>query len=322
MKQTKILRGISLLLCLLLSLFICTTSALAYDRIDTKRAVALTINVTQDDPEHEGQTISLPGVAFRLYRIADVDETASYTMARAFVGCNVNFNDIEDASDMRAAAELLQMYITRRGVPASASAVSNASGRLTFKLSRPGLFLVLGESMESEGYVYRFSPIVVSLPQLEDGTWKYEQVTELKMERVEKTFDLSVIKSWRNDTGRTNERPESITINLKRDGEVVSSVELTARNGWRCTFTNLTAANDWTIEEAVVPPNYSVTYGSMVNDGDSRWHIIVTNTCTTPPPEIPQTGLLWWPVPVLVFAGLVLLAAGWILSRKGRNTHE
>ena len=35
-------------------------------------------------------------------------------------------------------------------------------------------------------------------------------------------------------------------------------------------------------------------------------------------PTLPQTGLLWWPVPVLICAGLLLLLLG-LLRRKGAS---
>ena len=36
-------------------------------------------------------------------------------------------------------------------------------------------------------------------------------------------------------------------------------------------------------------------------------------------PNLPQTGQLNWPVPILVAMGLALLAAGWMMSRKPKN---
>ena len=41
-----------------------------------------------------------------------------------------------------------------------------------------------------------------------------------------------------------------------------------------------------------------------------------------PPPTLPQTGLLWWPVPLLMCSGLLLLAAGLIVLRRQRDTDE
>lgn len=47
------------------------------------------------------------------------------------------------------------------------------------------------------------------------------------------------------------------------------------------------------------------------------------HTAPTPPdepPHLPQTGLLWWPVPVLLCAGLVLTGIG--AARRRRTEHE
>jgi len=42
---------------------------------------------------------------------------------------------------------------------------------------------------------------------------------------------------------------------------------------------------------------------------------IITTTTTTPE-KLPQTGQLWWPVPVLALAGLVLMGIGFKLRTK------
>ncbi len=48
----------------------------------------------------------------------------------------------------------------------------------------------------------------------------------------------------------------------------------------------------------------------------------ITNTCNRPDTpkggKLPQTGQLWWPVPVLLLAGLVLVIVG-LLRRKEDN---
>ena len=43
---------------------------------------------------------------------------------------------------------------------------------------------------------------------------------------------------------------------------------------------------------------------------------------TKPPDKIPQTGQLWWPVPLLVAGGLALLAVGIVLKLKEDNRNE
>ena len=39
----------------------------------------------------------------------------------------------------------------------------------------------------------------------------------------------------------------------------------------------------------------------------------------TPPDKLPQTGQLWWPVPLLASAGLLLTAAGVVIRRKDQR---
>lgn len=38
--------------------------------------------------------------------------------------------------------------------------------------------------------------------------------------------------------------------------------------------------------------------------------------------ELPQTGVLRWPIPVMAIAGLLLFCAGWVINRKERNTKD
>ena len=44
--------------------------------------------------------------------------------------------------------------------------------------------------------------------------------------------------------------------------------------------------------------------------------VIFTNSYTKPENKVPNTGMLWWPVPVLLFAGLAFLTLGVIRRRK------
>ena len=50
---------------------------------------------------------------------------------------------------------------------------------------------------------------------------------------------------------------------------------------------------------------------------------ILTNTCSKPDepdtPPLPDTGLLWWPVPVLTALGLLCLVVGLLRRRGGRH---
>ncbi len=68
--------------------------------------------------------------------------------------------------------------------------------------------------------------------------------------------------------------------------------------------------------------------GSYVYDVDASPKVEVKkNTEPTPPekvpPDLPFTGQLSWPIPVLTVAGLLLFSLGWLLCfGKGRSGHE
>ena len=41
-----------------------------------------------------------------------------------------------------------------------------------------------------------------------------------------------------------------------------------------------------------------------------------------PGEEVPQTGQLWWPVPILAVSGMALFLLGWARQRKWSGSHE
>ena len=64
----------------------------------------------------------------------------------------------------------------------------------------------------------------------------------------------------------------------------------------------------WTAVEEAIPDGYSLSVEKKQNGA------VLTNRYRTPPPppggELPPTGQLWWPVPILLVAGVVLLILG------------
>jgi hypothetical protein len=122
-----------------------------------------------------------------------------------------------------------------------------------------------------------------------------------------------VKKTW-DDKGYEGQRPNSINVKLMRNGTVYDTVTLSANNGWQYTWSGLQAKDDngkeiqWTVTEVGVP-GYIV---SIEQHGDT---FLLTNAPVKP--SLPQTGVLWWPVPVLAAAGLLFLIAGHIM--RGRR---
>lgn len=284
-----------LALCLLLPL-----SALT-ERVDLEHDVSLTLSMTEDGK-------GLPGVAFNVYRVASMDDEARFVLLNGYRIGDTNLNKVKGAAAWSALAQKLAPQV---GSP-TASATTNKQGKAVFSDLMSGLYLVKAKSVEIGHWVYDAGVFMVSVPGKTDGKWQYDTVADVKYQRSPKTMELKVIKQWK-DTGYTSERPGKITVNLYRDGALDDTVELSARNNWTHTFTGLETIHTWTVKEHTVPTGYKVAY-SQKNGAQ-----IITNTYqpkTSSGQSIPQTGLLWWPVPLMAVLGMALVIIGLILRRK------
>ena len=125
------------------------------------------------------------------------------------------------------------------------------------------------------------------------------------------TLTRRVQKRW-DDAGYSSKRPGSVTVELLRNGQVYDTVTLTAAGNWQYTWENLPSKDSlWTVRE-VVPQGYKAT---VWQEGDT---FVLQNSFLSA--KLPQTGQLWWPVPILALGGLTLVAIG--LGLKKRQRHE
>ena len=130
--------------------------------------------------------------------------------------------------------------------------------------------------------------------------------------------------------------PGSVTIQLLQNGNVYDEVTLSARNGWRHTWLNLNASSHWKVVEKDVPAGYTV---AIAQDGTA---FVVTNTrsassanpldhlsAQNPPNQsnkprslLPQTGQLWWPVPLLTAVGMIIFIFSWGRRKRGNDEQK
>lgn len=310
--------------CGLLALCMLTVCAQAAGKIDFSRDTGLTLYCADNG-------VPLSGVRFDLYLVAQADEYGELTVTPAFSIFNVNIRGENDGA-WRALASTLEGYTA--GMTPDDSAVSDPAGWVRFPTGTrrlvPGLYFVQGRRHTQDGRVYDFTPFLVLLPENGDEDWLYGVTACPKFtvtEDVPETVTRKVLKIW-DDAGRESLRPQTVTVRLLRDGEVYDTVTLSAENGWRYTWTELSGEAWWTVAEDV-PAGY---VPSVSREGVT---FVITNTCRTDVPvspgtptnpgnpgtpgRLPQTGQLWWPVPVLTAAGLALVILG--LLRRRRKGH-
>lgn len=271
------------------------------------------------------------GARFHIFQIARVDADGNLALTPEFDRYPI---ELEGNAEDRwlEISSTLEGYILRDAVPAADWGETDARGRLEFpnqvEALEQGLYLIMGQRHTQAGCEYEMQPFLVMLPtwdQIGDD-WSYLVTVRPKFIRKDQTeqerLKRNVLKIWecRCDIPC---HTEQIEIQLLRSGEVYDTVILSEENDWRYSWDDLDAAYDWQIVENV-PEGYTVT---ITRTGIT---FLVTNRCqpkipastepTEPetPPGLPQTGQLWWPVPMLLCSGLFLIVMG-VARRRGEN---
>lgn len=362
-------RIISALLALLLIAAL-PVRAQALDRIDREKEVTLTI-------QYQCGGKPAPGVEFKLYKVADVSASGTFTLTGDFKDCNVSL-EVESADGWRKLTGTLESFVLFYKLEALDTGKTNSDGALTFptgdKTLLPGLYLAVGGQYQSGRYTYLAEPSLAALPNSDS----YDVEISPKNTRRDDsnppsgTIERKVLKVW-EDTGFESRRPDQVRVYLMDgEGTVRYTATLNADNKWSCLWTDLDPSVHWTVMEEPVP-GYTVT--SYLAGATFQ----VTNTVqkddpggpnrpggpddpgkpdapnqpedpskpddpdvlkdhnkpngpngpdepSTPDgpdspgspdqPGLPQTGVLWWPVPVLAAAGLLLIVVGCVRRRE------
>ena len=304
-------RIVALCLCLLILACAFPLSAAAADSRDTTKDVTLTLSY------FDGET-PLTGAKFQIWLVATLNAKDTPVVTDTF-SKYITPSDLSSDKWIATAKEL-ELTVLNKSITPTDSGTVGDQGYLVFptgsKKLTQGIYLVVGDSMTQTSTVYTPTSLLVSVPAIVDGKWAYDLTMNPKYEEddIDDTVDRKVVKVWK-DTGYTSKRPKSITVYLLRDGAIHDEQKLTKDNNWRYEWTGLPAGYRWTIVEKEVSGYTSDT----VVDGSLT---TITNTYDAPTPttdssgKLPQTGQLWWPVPVLLCAGLLFIVIGLIRRRN------
>lgn len=311
-------------------------------------------------------SMSVSKADISLYQVAVLNEDGSLVKTDEFPYA-VDI-DVTDSESLTALAFTLYSYVERDEPASLLTDSTDSRGEFSFENLAPGLYLITGEPVVMGSVRYTPNPVAIRLPYTgEDGQWVSYADLELKFTSSEipsgggddDTVNVKALKVWRgNDC-----YPESVQVDLLRDGEVYDSQTLSEENNWRYLWTGLSDRYDWLVVETVVPEGYQV---NIEKEGIT---FVVTNRYidesipeqpenpepedkpdepseppVTPEPEdkpeeppeetpgdnpeetpddgpdepgLPQTGQCWWPVPVFLLLGIVLIGIGlWREKRR------
>ncbi len=333
--------------------------------IDTSRSGSLTVTHVSVDNE------LMSGVTSHLYLVATIDENGQYTITddfKAYFDDQDFFNNDYDYDDWKSCVayeetgdtDNLKTYVKSKGIKAAAQGTSNSKGETYYTDLTLGVYYVLSDRIEKDGYTHSFVNFVYPVPILELGksggnvTVNYSPSASPKKSKAKNTVITHghILKRW-NDSGYSNRRPSSVTFNIYCDGYFKESVRLSATNNWYYEWQQ-EGVHDYTVEETSAGAGYTSSIALIKHGNDFEY--ICTNSYNppspptdTPPDEpptpeepgipsipevlgavrelpqvlgarrLPQTGQLWWPLPILVIAGIFFIVKG---IRKNKTNKE
>ena len=286
-----------------------STGALAAGPIDTEASCTLSVSFRPEDKAAEG-------VRFSLYRVADVSRGCQFTPTEDFEAYPiVKLLEQPDAESYRLLSATLPGYIAADSIAAFDTSATDAEGTAQFRRLPTGLYLVTGEVYQADRRFYTPEAFLVCLPnRLEDDSWDYDVEVNGKYDFCPDSdpVDVSVVKLWSDSSANTH-ATDAVVVKLYDGTELYDTQTLSKENGWAYEWKGLYGGTKWTLVETQYPSGYMPRVDRLGN------RFIVTNSTTgrTAGGKLPQTGLLWWPVPLLLLGGAVLIALGAARRKRG-----
>lgn len=277
MTQKKIKKLIISFLALTVSTaFLSIGAVAATPKLDLTKAGVIVVNLHTPDAKRD----PVAGYGFELFHVANaIDDggTLKCVPTGEFSSAGVDFNALDSASASKAAASLLASYAKEKGYHGLEGS-TDEHGRLTYGNVKMGVHLLVAKNPSGVSGYYPLDPVLVGLPFLntQGNAWKYAINVYPKLEEEKESTSGPTAETTSPDESTST--PDDATTNP--DDATTQPEEPTSPT---------TRPDD---SQTTIPSDQS-GQGS----GDR--------------PNLPQTGLLRWPVPVLSSVGVILFGLGW-----------
>ncbi len=127
----------------------------------------------------------LGGVRFEARKVAEIAADGSYILCDQYKDCQVSLES-DGNSDRAEQAKLLDEFAMSNQLDSSCAVVTNEYGSTEFVNLEKGMYLISGQSIDSEGYTYKPLPVLISIPEyMEDDTEVYTIIIEPKYNMYE-----------------------------------------------------------------------------------------------------------------------------------------
>lgn len=238
------------------------------DPLETERECSLTISYAKDDLKFADLEISID-------RVAKALEDGTFEKITPFTEYPVSIYDRTSKEDWKSLAVTLSSYIKADALEAYQSKKTDKNGTAVFEELETGLYLVRAVTAKAGKQTCVFEEFMLYLPApLEDGTFSYEVQAKPKGSSNSGqpvNGEYKVVKLWK-DSAAAEERPESVTVEILKDGELEKTAVLNAENNWSYSWKVSETDSEWSVVEKDVTDSYTVS----VTEKDGSF--VLTNT--------------------------------------------
>ena len=278
-------------LCMTVLLLATCVLAVSAEEFDPQKTGSISVTLTD-----QYDKTPVVGAELRVYYVATVgihgDGTLGYSYTAEFADTGIAMDDPDLAAKLDA-------YLSGHEAPA-VSLRTNGEGTANCTDLPLGLYFVR-QTGAVEGFA-PCTPFLVTVPMKNAEGYVYGVNATPKTEAAKLT-SITIRKVWNTDA--STKAADSITVQLLRHEKVVETATLSEKNNWQVTYTDMPESDGYSIKELDVPPGFTATYQQ------NAYVFTVTNTST-----LIQTGQPVWPIPVLAFMGVLLIAMGTVLLQK------
>lgn len=292
----------------------------AAETVEPGRACSLTLIYSKGE-------LTFPNCEIEIFRVAEQLGDGSCKPVAPFDQYPVRINGITSQKEWQDTANTLTAYVITDWIPPTHSDKTDSNGRVFFQNLQPGLYLVRGVTAENDQGSCRFESCMIFLPTpRSDGSLDYDLEVKPKGTFTPDPDDpdypiepdeqeevpYKVVKLWK-DSGYSAQRPDSVTVEIYKNGILQKTVILNADNNWTYTWNAPVNDDVWMVVERNGAENYTVRITSKGNT------FTITNSRQAPAGEPPKTGDSFPLLPlilVMCLSGILLQAMGIFRKRK------
>ena len=275
--------------------------------IDPTHTCSLTLSYSRGESVFADLTIDI-------YRVAKLCDDGEYELLEPFSTYPIKIHGITSQQEWQDTAQTIKNYVTANQVEPYQTQMTDEQGLASFVGLETGLYMVKGTTaQDSKGHVV-FHDFMVYLPTPIENDYDYDVEAKPKYTEYTQPERYTVVKLWK-DSQALKQRPESILVDILKDGEVQERVILSSENDWSYSWEVSDKEGVWSVIERDVPEGYQV---SITKD---KTVFVITNS-TPDEPEIPTTGdtspLLLYVI-ILCISGFAMILLVALRLKEGRN---